>query len=120
MSATVAYKKAFVRLRSQNGVWFVSPDLRALLIAEATEAGTSMSDLGASIIAARFGMRYTSRMRRTRPTGADDEKLLLYLPPDVLAAVQMAAIHSGQRPFDVIRETLSDHFGLPMPGLAAA
>lgn len=114
-------EKTFVRLRSQStGEWFVDPALRGMLIAEAAAANTSMSDLASEIIAKRFGMLYETRGRRTRPTGDDDEKLLLYMPIELRRALRTAANANDSREFDVIRETLSAHYGLPMPGNIAA
>jgi hypothetical protein len=107
------YEQAFIRLRSKTtGRWFVHPELRARLVAQAEAEGSNLSEVAIKILADRHGVQYASNGRRTAPK-EDKDILNLRLPrPLYDAIVRAAGPRYGAKYQDAIRADLCAHFQL--------
>lgn len=103
-----------VRLRGRDeGPWYVDPSLRDRLRADAIEKGTSITDVVLSIVASHLGVPYVTTGRTSEPQPAADN-LRLRVPAPVFQALRLASPRArGMQ--DLIRETLSRHYGLRVP-----
>lgn len=106
------YVDAFVRLRSKTtGEWFVHPDLRPRLVADAREQGTNMTEVAVKILCSEYGTPYAGSARKTAPRTADD-KIVLRLPDDLDAAIRL---RHGRHAMDGLRASLCSFYGLTVP-----
>lgn len=117
MTENGGYKQAYVRLRSHTtGAWFVHPDLRPRLVADAEEQGSNLTEVALRILCDRYRVPYAVNGRRTSPKPAD-EILNVRLPMALYRAIKS----SNDVPYqDAIRADLCAHYGLEMPSAAAA
>lgn len=103
---------AFVRLRSKTtGDWFVHPDLRRRLVADARDQGTNMTEVALRILADAYGVDYAGEARKTEPRD-DDDKIVLRLPVELRDAIKRAHPDHWQ---DGLRATLCAHYRLAVP-----
>lgn len=103
------YQQAFVRLRSKTtGEWLASEDLRPLMVADAIEQQTNLTEIALRILAERYGIKHKPNGRRTNP-GTDEAVLNLRVPGKLARAIQRTA---GNRWCHQIRFDLQDHYGL--------
>lgn len=101
-----------MRLRSNaDDAWFVDPDLRARLIADAKEQNTNMTDVILSILHKRYDLAYAANGRATEPR-ADDEKIRFRVPLPLYNALVASY---GVKYVDGIRALLCAHYGLRIP-----
>lgn len=114
-------KQTFIRLRSKaTGEWFVHPDLRTRLVEDAERLDTSLTDVVNRILAARFQVTYEPQTRPSKRTEGVEDQLTLRLTPQIETAAKVLAATSGAPWQDVLRRTLSDHYGLPTDGSPVA
>lgn len=105
-------EQTYVALRSRKTQeWFVHPDLRTRMVADAQERGTSLTDLTVLILCEHFKVPYTPNVRKSQP---EDDKgyLMLRLPVELERAIG-AVYPRGTA--EAIRITLSAHYDLDMP-----
>lgn len=107
------YHDAYVRLRSKpTGRWLVHPDLRARLVEDADEIGTSLTDVVVRILAVHYGLTHAMAKGRRKSATPDAPVLKLRIPIDVWRALGFAAKASDREENDVIREVLCSHYDL--------
>lgn len=105
----------WVRLRSKTTrEWFVHPELRDRMVAEANEKGTNLTDLAVEILCARFGVTHKPNHRRSSPS--TDSEVLNFRMPDDLGRVISATYPKHH--MDGIRTALCAHYGLRAPARA--
>lgn len=105
-------EKTYVAFRSRDGdEWFVHPDLRSRMVAEAAERGLSLSGLTVLILSEHFGVPYTPKPKTTQPD-EDRAYLMFRLPEDLDRAIGAAY---GSRKSEAIRKILSGRYSLLMP-----
>lgn len=116
MTKNPDYEQAFIRLRSKaTEAWFVHPDLRARLVADAEAQGSNLSDVAIKILADLHGVAYVPNGRKTAPR-EDTDILNLRLPRPLYAAIARAALpRFGSKYQDAIRADLCAHYGLSLP-----
>lgn len=103
---------AHIRLRSKkDGAWFVAPELRPRLVAEAAEQGTNMTEVALAILHRRFGLTYVPTGRVTDPR-PDEDIIRLRLPQPLYQAL---AGSYGPKYVEAIRQILCAHYGLRIP-----
>ena len=109
---------AFIRLRSKTtGDWFVHPDLRDRLIADAAEQDTNMSDQIIRILSERYKVPYEPGGRTTNP-GDDNDVINLgsAVSHRLERTIKMAAARRQSGTWiDQIREDLCAYYGLAVP-----
>lgn len=111
------HHQAFVRLKSKTtGDWFVAPELRARLVADAQEQGTNLTEVAVGILCRRYSVAYEPNGRRANPK-ADDGVLNLRLPVRLYRAIKASTDGPYQ---DAIRAALCEHYGLSVPARARA
>lgn len=106
--------QTFVRLRSQTtGEWFVPPELRPRLVADAEEHDSNLTELVIVILAKRFKVPFEATGRKTAPS-KNGEELNLRLPMALYKAIAVAAAgqHSVQRE---ILAALCANYSLTLP-----
>lgn len=112
-----------IRLRSKpSGAWFVHPDLREKLIADAAAQETNLTAVATGILAEIYKIVVVSNGRRTTPV-ADADTLKLWLPEKLIAKLDNAAAARRRLPGfprswtaqDEARAALSSHYSLPLP-----
>lgn len=114
------YRQAFIRLRSHTtGEWFVHPELRPRLVADADAQGSNLTQVAVRILSERYGVPYAENGRRTSPK-QDDVILNLRLPAKLAAKIGAAAAQRGAKYQDAIRADLCAHYGLEVPARARA
>lgn len=108
------FKRAYVRLCSDtNGHWFAHPDLRPMLVADAKEQETSMTEVVLQILCDKLKLKYVPSGRRADPQ--PHEKLLnLRLPWKVF--IKLDAKVPGENYQDTLRRILCEHYDLPWGG----
>lgn len=105
---------AYVRLRSKTtDEWFVHPELRSRLVADARAQGTNMTAVAVKILCDEYGVPYSGSARKTEPR-SDDDKIVLRLPVDLNAAIRRR--HRLWQ--DGLRGSLCRHYGLDVPARA--
>lgn len=104
-----------IKLRTDQSGWLVHPDLRARMIADATEKGTNLGDLTVQILCKRFGIVYSANMRRSTPDPAGDKPQLNFHMPVELERVMGAVYPGSNRMADGIRLALCSYYGLAVP-----
>lgn len=105
-------EQTYVALRSRKtGEWFVHPELRSKMVADAQERGTSLTDLTVHILCQHFKVDYTPNVRKSEP---DEDKgyLMLRLPPELERAISATY---PKRSAEGIRQVLCVHYGLRIP-----
>lgn len=104
----------YVRLRSKTtNEWFVHPELRDRMVAEANEKQTNLTDLAVQILCQRFGVPYVENKRRSSPTtDADVDVLNFGMPPELQRVI--SASYPTHR-MDGIRKALCAYYGLGVP-----
>jgi len=111
---TPDYKRAYVRLRSDSGGhWFAHPDLRKLLVADANEQQTSMTEIVIQIVCKRLKLKYIPSGRKADPQ-PDETLLNLRLPWRIYVALDKP----GKNYQDELRRILCEHYGLQWGGPA--
>lgn len=115
------YHQAYIRLQSKTtSEWFVHPDLRHRLVADAEAQGSNLSEVAIKILADKYGVAYVSNGRRTAPK-EDPVILNLRLPRPLYAAIARAALPTyGPKYQDAIRADLCAHYGLSVSAAVAA
>lgn len=103
---------AHVRLQSKkDGAWFVDPDMRPKMVADARDQHTNMSEVALAILHRHFELPYAPSGRATDPR-PDEGTMRLRLPlPLYTALVQKY----GVKYVDAIRAILCAHYGLRVP-----
>lgn len=115
------YHQAYIRLRSKTTrEWFVHPDLRSRLVADAIEQETSIADVATRILADRFAVSYEAARRRSNPSLDDKDVLNMRVPRAVWRVIKTVANESDRDDNDVARAILCSHYGLPLPTSVAA
>jgi hypothetical protein len=111
----VSTKYVIIRLRSRTGgYWFVDPSLRDRLVEDARDRGTSISDVILTILAKRVGVPYVPT-GRAADQNTDAAQITVRIPMPILHGLRaLSASPRGMQ--NVIRETLSAHYGLRVPG----
>lgn len=105
-------KKAFIRLRGQDGRWWVDPQLRPKLVEEAHEKGTSMTEVVVMIFCDYLKIQHVPSGRRADPS-PDEEHLNLRIPKHVWKALDQARAKLGvDSDYDFARMVLCKHYGL--------
>lgn len=95
--------QTFVRLRSHTtGEWFVPPELRPRLVADAEAQDTNLTELVIQILAKRFKVPFEATGRKTAPS-KNGEELNLRLP---MALYKAIAVSAAAHPHSVQREIL--------------
>lgn len=111
------HHQAFVRLRSHTtGRWFVDPELRPKLVADAEAQDSNLTEVAVKILCDRFGVPYEANGRKTAPRGSGDE-LNLRIPT---ALYRILSATYGAKYQDGIRQALCQHYGLEVPGRRSA
>lgn len=107
-------KYVLIRLRGRDqGAWLVDPTLRDRLLADAQTEGTSITNVAMSILANRVKVPYVASGRTSEPKAAADQ-LNVRVPMLIYDAYRaMSPSERGMQ--DVMRKTLSDHYGLDVP-----
>lgn len=104
---------ALIRLRStKDGAWFVHPELRSRLVADATAAESNLTDLVNGILAGRLNARFepTGVAREQETDDADVLSIRLAMP----VYAKLAARY-GAKYVDGIRHELCGHYELDVP-----
>lgn len=105
---------AMIRLRSTtDGAWFVHPDLRPRLVADATTQGSNLTELVNAILAKRLSARY-SPTDRTRDQNDSDNVDVLSIRLAMSVYAKLAARY-GAKYVEGIRHELCGHYGLEIP-----
>ncbi len=114
-------KKAFIRLRGQDGRWWVDPQLRPKLVEEAREKNTSMTEVVVMIFCNFLKIQHVPSGRRADPK-PDEELLNLRIPRHVWKALDAERAKQGvDSPYDFARTVLCKHYKLesyPARGVA--
>lgn len=107
--------RAFVRLRSKtSGQWFVDPQLRPRLIADAEAQKTNMTEIAVLILCRHFNVPFSPTGRRSS-ANKDEAILNLVIPGDLYRAL---TARYGTRYMNGIRAVLCQHYGLKVQALA--
>lgn len=94
--------------------WFVDPDLRPRMVADADAKGTNLTDLALQILCDHFKVEYAPIARKSSPN--EDKRVLNFgVPRELSRAVNYAAAATDMKRMDVVRQVLSDHYGLSIP-----
>lgn len=103
-----------MRLRSKkDGAWFVAPDLRAHLVADAKAQNTNMTDVALAILHKRYDLAYAANGRATEPRDDDAVDLIRLRVPLPLYNALIGTY--GVKYVDGIRALLCAHYGLRVP-----
>jgi len=106
-------RQLFVRLRSATtDEPFCDPELRARIVADVLAAGSNLNDVTVAVLAARYGVGWEPRGRRSHPS-PDDDVLALRVPAALLSAIDAAAAYEGLSRQDETLASLSAYYGLP-------
>ena len=105
-------KKAFIRLRGQDGRWWVDPQLRPKLVEEAREKNTSMTEVVVEIFCKYLKIQHVPSGRRADPR-PEEELLNLRIPRHVWQALDRRRAEVGvDSDYDFARMILAQHYGL--------
>lgn len=109
----------FIRFRSTTGGWLVNPELRPLMLADASVKGTNLNAVIVGILSKRYGVavEVTGRAAARSDAKADVDSHKARLPLILMQAVGHASQSAYPRRSaqDEIRYALCEHYGLAVP-----
>lgn len=117
------FYQQFVPLRSHGPgrEWLVDPSLRPRMVAEAAERGTNLTEVAIGILGPAFRWEGEAPAERKTSPKESTEELNIRLPYPLHEKIELRAARtkskSGRKVManDLIRATLSAHYGLRVP-----
>lgn len=113
---TAPYHQTYIRLRWSNGTPRAPEELRPRLVADATERGTSMTEVIIRVLSEVYGVEVAIPSRKANPN-VDGEEFNVRIPQRLYDRIERDRLDRRMRScVDLILEKLCGYYGLAMPG----